>query len=232
MFRIIIGLGNKARQGKDIAASYISSIRKNVNILHLADELYNEVKLPSNTLIKRENDIYHLYDKNTDSYIEKSIDEVPTLHSIFEKRAIDKYEKMIDKDPEILQFWGTNFRRQQNENYWIEQLDKKLKDLELNSDNQFNEHMPQIILIPDLRFKNELEYIKQNNGYFIRITRVENDKQYIDDERSKDHISETELDDIEEDYCIYAFSGDFKKLFHQIGLLISLIIYDHCHNNN
>ena len=40
----LIGVGHRARQGKDTTANFISTHRKNVHVLHFADALYDEVR--------------------------------------------------------------------------------------------------------------------------------------------------------------------------------------------
>lgn len=70
----------------------------------------------------------------------------------------------------ILQFWGTEFRRQyqKNDNYWISRLDEEIKMaiFDYHSSYKF------IPLITDVRFPNELKYIKENyNGLTIWVNR-------------------------------------------------------------
>jgi hypothetical protein len=66
----------------------------------------------------------------------------------------------------ILQWWGTDFRRkfQDEDNYWIDQLDSMIKYLHENGGHK-------VFLIPDVRFENEAKYVKDNNGILIRINR-------------------------------------------------------------
>ncbi len=66
------------------------------------------------------------------------------------------------------------------------------------------------IIIPDLRFKNELEFIKKNNGIIFRINapnrnekRLKNESSnYENYEKIKNHQSEIELDDFKFDIII------------------------------
>ena len=105
----IIAIGAKARQGKDLTANFIKELKKNVEIVHFADELYNECrniehKFP---LIVKQNMLYFLLDKsNIGQYLCFNQFEVPYLHDIFFKRKISVYESMKEKDSEILQFWA------------------------------------------------------------------------------------------------------------------------------
>lgn len=84
---------------------------------------------------------------------------------------------------EMLQAWGC-LRRKFDESYWIEQLDEEWN---------FPLAARKIIVIPDVRFQNELDYIKSNGGITIRINRPGFDS-------SDSHVSETELDGATFDY--------------------------------
>jgi hypothetical protein len=70
------------------------------------------------------------------------------------------------KDPDtkdnyrrLLQLWGTEYRREQNPNYWVEQFGKKF--------NGIREHTN--IVVDDCRFPNEEGALKSNGFYFIRL---------------------------------------------------------------
>lgn len=66
----------------------------------------------------------------------------------------------------LLQFWGTDLRRKQDINYWVNQAEKKLKDK---------------IVFTDARFENEIEMLRNNGAITIlldvpideRIKRIE-----------------------------------------------------------
>jgi hypothetical protein len=70
------------------------------------------------------------------------------------------------KEKEIIRpflvFWGTDFRRQYNPEYWIQKVDKVIED-----DNQHN-----MFIITDLRFPNELEWVKKNGGVSCVLRRM------------------------------------------------------------
>jgi 2-keto-4-pentenoate hydratase/2-oxohepta-3-ene-1,7-dioic acid hydratase in catechol pathway len=78
----------------------------------------------------------------------------------------------------MLQGWGTDFRRKIfGEDYWIKKMDDAMVLLRSQYEN---------IIIPDVRFLNEYEWVKNEGGVMIRVERS------ID--YSDTHISETELD--------------------------------------
>ena len=146
-------------------------------------------------LIKQEftgpSKIYYsvLDDKQTGARIAISNISDPFLHNIFTKRNITEYQGMISKDPEILQFWGTNFRRTLcDPNYWVKLTMKKANTLALNMDRG-------VIIIPDTRFINEAEAVTINKGFYVRVVRIKEDgSQYIADDRDPNHPSEAELE--------------------------------------
>lgn len=80
------------------------------------------------------------------------------------KQQVVRYHYMLPTTEmtirEILQWYGTDLKRAQNENYWVEKMEEKL----------FSIHMkPWNIVIDDIRFKNECELVKKYNGIMIRI---------------------------------------------------------------
>lgn len=104
---------------------------------------------------------------------------------------------------EILVYVGTYVLQQDvNKHIFINIVRNKIKE-ELRRNNNLN-----YIIVTDNRFYHELEYIRENNGITMTITR--NGIQQLD------NIAEHELDDIEEyDYTIDN-SGTYDDLFEQI----------------
>lgn len=97
----------------------------------------------------------------------------------------------------ILQGWGTEFRRRlQDDNYWIKQW---LKAATKISDDT-------VLLVPDCRFKNEYNTIKDCGGLMWRVERVYSElaKQHSDVvlNSNDNHPSETELDNYKFDETI------------------------------
>jgi len=88
----------------------------------------------------------------------------------------------------ILQKWGTEYRRKQNEKYWIDKLRTEVSFLRDNVD---------VVVITDVRFLNEVDYVKKEcKGFIIKV---------IGDERrmlKSDHRSEVELDHITPDWLL------------------------------
>ncbi len=70
-----------------------------------------------------------------------------------------------------------------------------------------------IILLPDTRFLNELDFIRKKCGKYILVKRFNEDRtQYIDKDRDPNHPSENEIEGIDGDYLVYAKSGEMDLL--------------------
>jgi len=67
-----------------------------------------------------------------------------------------------------LQWWGTEFRREEDRNYWINRL---LDDLIRVRDSVDARSEKLIVVITDVRFENEAELIRNFNGMLVRLVR-------------------------------------------------------------
>lgn len=95
-----------------------------------------------------------------------------------------------------LQFWGTQIRRSQNENYWVEKVIQNVAQT-LGGDAPVSSY------VTDARFPNELEAVKSIGGALVRLNispelqnarHIERDGIPLSDE-TRYHASETALDD-------------------------------------
>lgn len=84
------------------------------------------------------------------------------------------------KHPRLLQYVGTEVFRAQDPFYWVRALSEHIVN-----------DKPQIALIADCRFRNELFYVRAAKGYLINVTRPG----FTDTTRCENHVSETGLDD-------------------------------------
>ena len=193
---LLLGFGNKARQGKDTAAEAIKryydlqneSRRRHVRsyrgtqvgLYKFAGSLYDEVNqaLRNNIWKTRTVDGIKLPD-----WVQP--DPNPEVSSI----------APLGKHPKLLQWWGTELRRSQNPNYWV---DKTMRSIRAELINP-----KAIAIITDVRFPNEADAIKSNGGYTINVQRLLSDgTQYLDPNRPVDHPSETALDNYNWDFYI------------------------------
>lgn len=226
----IIGLGHRARQGKDTVSDFIKAKRKNVIVYHFADPLKEEVmnkdrKIP---LIYREKSRwsdhywYSVWSHDTEyrTIVESSLS---FLHKIFEDRQIQEYWGMNGngcdehKDSLMLQFWGTNWRRQRfGSDYWINRVEDYFRNNFYNK--QFNGDA--YFLLSDTRFRNEVAWIRDWNfpqdgiySYYVKVARYNEDgTPYYDPDRDQNHSSEVDLENTTPDYLINAKSGEINLL--------------------
>lgn len=239
----IIGLGNKARQGKDVVANILRN-KVGGTIIHFADELKREVinierKFPLVERTYTNNLYYYIIKYNNDTCIVLSEYVVPRLHEIFNSRNIDIYMGMEGngndqlKDSEMLQFWGTDWRRNMcSDRYWVDIVINKIESIIKNYTEDYIKNNNLFFIIPDVRFKNELECLREYQlkskfikFYFVKVQRInENGSQYIDPNRDPKHPSETELDSVDADFYITARSGDIQGLENKVDELINKII--------
>lgn len=226
----LIGLGHRARNGKDSVAEFIRQAEPNTIIYHFADPLKKEVmnKERHHPLIIRVKDVnkyyYSIWAKGQE-YHTVSEDEVPFLHKIFEDRRINVYWGMDGdgndeyKDSPMLQFWGTDWRRRRfGQDYWVQKVENYFMK------NCYSKPFVGNVffLLPDTRFKNEVNWIwnmsnsnvnEEVASLYLKVVRYDYDgNPYYDPDRDKNHESEIALEGVAPNYLIEAESG-------QMGLL-------------
>lgn len=111
---------------------------------------------------------------------------------------------------DIMQLIGTDFFRAIKPNIWPEAMIRKiLKD------------KPNIALVTDCRFPNEVDAIKNNNGTVIRLTRKLQNK-----EGAEEHKSETALDPDVYDWSNfdYVIDNDNLDIMEQCGMVYEILI--------
>jgi hypothetical protein len=106
-------------------------------------------------------------------------------------------DELLERKPghirQLLQNFGTELRRGEDPNYWVEKWWQHVIDAGEN------------IVVDDCRFLNEAAMIKQAGGKIINIVRL--------GQESKDgHASETEMIKINHDYVIVADEGKPEQI--------------------
>ena len=119
----------------------------------------------------------------------------------------------------LLQYVGTDVVRNQNPDYWVNFVNDMLTFFIKEWD---------YILIPDARFSNEIEIIKNNSSFNVLTIRVNrnNYKSILTDEQ-KNHPSETSLDNYKFDYYIDN-DGTIDDANLIISDLLEIITYKKC----
>jgi len=95
-----------------------------------------------------------------------------------------------------------------NKNIWVDYLHNWI--------TLFNDRGISTFVIPDVRFKNEIKYIKEHNGILIKIIAPKRNEQRLQNEtkgdiinynKIKNHLSECDLDDIpDSDYDLLLYN--------------------------
>lgn len=211
---IILGLGNKARHGKDsfaqaiikyygaldAAASRHGLKHKPTIIQHLAfaDGLYKEV----NTFLASP-DGRRWMDGFKDAMVISAQEPlgvvIPT--NVTPDNPLVDPRAPLGKFTKLLQWWGTEYRRAQNPDYWANQWKAAVNP---NAD---------FVLTTDMRFYNEAVAVKALGGTTIQVNRLNVDgTPFVDTSRVKNHPSETQLDGYNYDYKITVKTGDLVLL--------------------
>jgi hypothetical protein len=120
----------------------------------------------------------------------------------------------------ILQWWGAKMR-ETNEDCWVDMAKHKIDD-----------DFARIAVITDVRYQNEAEFVKSQNGFLVDIVRRNADgSRYISTDRDPNHISETALDEyMGWDYILMAKDGDIEALNQKATTIFNNIQYDHVQN--
>lgn len=160
----LIGLHGKAGVGKDTFADILV---KNHGFVKrgFADPLYEEVAAAFRVSVdwlrdrdRKETPQNNLTDLNCDN---------PDFRGVMGQHLIPR---AMHSPRQILQLWGTEYRRGQDENYWLKQMAnfKTFHDITEPTDPA---RPVNGIVIPDCRFENEAEWVRRQGGYILKIER-------------------------------------------------------------
>ena len=183
---MIIGFAGKAASGKTTAARYLMELQDNIVILPMAVVLRQEVE----NFIRQvgaEDKVSLVYGDQDDKIRVFYVDEKNALQLCPVWAGFVSMNQDIQDQPgqtavtvrRILQWWGTEYRRAQDPDYWTKAWEKKLREYDPTQTH---------IIVDDVRFVNELEVIKNNGGRFVRILRPGFNG-------ANNHSSENSLDD-------------------------------------
>ena len=171
---IIIGFGYKATSGKDTAVAEIIKQRGLLpeecsvyNIFKNAQERYDIRRYAFADALKREV-----------AEATRTAGGLETLINNMRPQLPDwvQYEPGAEKPRTLLQWWGGDFRRGQDKNYWVRQV---AQQIELEK--------PQFALLSDMRYLNEFAFCKEY-GEVVKVERLGIPQ--------GTHSSETELDSV------------------------------------
>lgn len=183
---MIIGFAGKAASGKTTAARHLLSLPDlNIEILPMARMLREEIEqfLAASGAPEAIPLVYgDQEDKLRVFYLDpaKALEHCPQWDDFLavNRDIQDRPDRSAVTVRRILQWWGTEFRRAQDPDYWTTAWERKLAEFDLQRTH---------ILVDDVRFPNEVKVIKKNGGFFVRIERPGFDG-------ANDHSSENSLD--------------------------------------
>lgn len=116
----------------------------------------------------------------------------------------------------IMQGYGTDFRRWQREDYWIQRY--------LNKINEY-QHLD-VIVTPDVRFENEMDCIKNRKGFLIKVVRKQFElgghKEVPIIQEKDTHASETSIDHRTDFDCEIDNSGTIEQLHKEVKLKLEM----------
>ena len=176
---LLIGLGHKARQGKDTFAQECERVLGGVLKIRLhsfADPLRNEVREAAHASFQ-------------DAHPGEPFDPQAALRLLciecgveYEENAPVDADYPWGKQRKLHQWWGTEYRRAQDDLYWV----KKAKAIVEAAQAEGVD----VLFFRDVRFPNEYNLIGELGGYRVKVFRPG----YVSD--VPQHVSETALDDM------------------------------------
>jgi len=163
---LIFGFGHRARHGKDSAAKFIQEERGkqyDICLYSFARELKEEVN--KNAIAS--GGMIHLFDDGLrkasgGGYYQTNGNIIPLPEWVQYEENPDMTDPLcpFGKQRTLLQWWGTEYRRSVEPDYWVDRVKERLA-----------KEKPEIALITDMRFPNEWNFVKQY-GDTIKVVRA------------------------------------------------------------
>lgn len=202
----IIGFTGRSGAGKDTCAEIITQIDKNFKQFAFADALKTEVSnsfcvdrlwLFNRSLKEQKNYNFAFHRSDNTEFIER-----------MRELNFDLYEPRSPR--EVMQLWGNEYRRHQDEAYWVNQGIDAIHGMIASGVKG--------IVISDVRFINEAETLKICGAQLVRIYR------HKADDTPAVHESET-VGRLERyiDHSIYNPENNFDELVRIVEHLFNVI---------
>jgi len=212
---MIIGFAGKAATGKTTAARHLQSCLDGETLI-----------IPMATLLREEvEEFLHL--SGGDAYVPlvhgSQDDKVRVFHidTCLAQAACSQWAQFRNEHRDIqnrpamtaltvrriLQWWGTEYRRAQDPDYWTKAWGRRVEQYDLHRTS---------ILVDDVRFMNELAAIRAHGGLIVKIERPG----FLG---ANNHSSETSLDDFSDWDAIIVNNSSldaFKSKVVEVALLL------------
>ena len=220
MSQLIIGIGHKARHGKDsfaravedyygvLSASIVKhSVGKPVIVQRTA--FANPLRAEVNEWLLSPAGKFWVSSGGRGAYTDPFLPDwvVPDPNPEYSAQTPN------GKHAKLLQWWGTEYRRNQDPQYWVKKWEASINP------------QADVVLVTDMRFLNEAWAVKDAGGFTVNVTRLNQDGTvYVDPTRPANHPSETQLDDYNYDAFIKTkdsvLTGEFAvTLVHYLRAL-------------
>lgn len=112
----------------------------------------------------------------------------------------------------ILQWWGTEYRRAKDPDYWTKAWGRKIEQLNLGQIH---------VLVDDVRFINELNVIKEHGGLIVKVERPGFDG-------ANNHASETSLDEYTDWDQVLLNDSSLEDFQAQVEQLAARLLGKYC----
>lgn len=192
--RIVYGIKGRKGHGKDTFANMVKENDDEFVIWHFADELKRLAEKIFGLTYEQMHD-----PELKESKFDKPVEMDNFLEDIYYQTNLDITPKKLraTSPRELLQYFGTDYVRSVDDNYWTNFLRSKI----LTSDEKK-------IIVADCRFLDESDMITYYmGGIIIEIIRKDLLKNNTDT-----HISETGMDTIRPNFIIETITGKFDTL--------------------
>jgi len=191
MKEIIIGLTGFKQVGKSTAASHLET-KHGFSRHNMKDALVAELRQNFPDLLQKLVEL---------EYPSRMFSDKVAQQKWIDQAWIDQL--FLDKPPlmrALMQNYGTEVRRKDNPDYWVNQWKK-------------NSYANELIVVDDVRFENEGRAVRDRGGIIIQLTRP-------DIASGGTHASEQEALDIKADYTISVAKGDHEGLYRQLDTIV------------
>lgn len=210
---VVVGFGYKSRHGKDEAIKAILAARSgqyDVRRYAFADALKREVNSAAVVAGGMEN-LFHVLRTQGTPLLNGDLIRIPDWVQYDPNADMTDPMSPLGKQRTLLQWWGTEYRRAEDSNYWVNKLNETLLS-----------EKPRIALISDMRFPNEMSWVKSDpaSGFVVRVDRLGFDNKMT-------HESEHLLDWVAEEdwhYIIQVPDGQVEELRRDAVVVFDLIV--------